>query len=57
MAETLRHLRDAIANIEQTGGEQMPDLMWANRRHPAAMASWLNRLVTFPAATARHRGH
>jgi hypothetical protein len=45
MAEPLRDLVDAVAGVEQSRRDQVPDLMRADRRTFAASASWLNRSV------------
>ncbi|MEV4517523.1 hypothetical protein AB0K00_52280 [Dactylosporangium sp. NPDC049525] len=47
MAETLGHLRDAVPEVQQIRGNQVPDLMRSEPGGPVVTASWLNRSVTF----------
>ena len=46
VAEAFGYFVDAVAGVEQAGGEQVADLVRADRADTAAVASWLNRLVT-----------
>ncbi len=57
MTEALGHLRNAVAGVEQTPGEKVPDLVWAERPHPglggadgAGSGGWNSRTPCRPTA-------